>query len=189
MSEISFERRASELSVERYFAPQPRQGVVGALYVVVMVAGVLLAVALTVLFVRIAMHVPASLPADRVGLVPGGDRAHAENQAAPAMPTADGLGQGGTGAAGATGAATDGVGIGDGGAGTGAGSGIGESRLKDFYLKCALEIGRHRRDVDSAQACGQLADVMLAQRSGGEFEPAPPASGAQIVQRLAAQQG
>lgn len=187
MSEISVERLATELSVERYFAPQPRQGVVGALYVVVLVAGVLLAVALTVLFVRIAMHVPASLPGDRVGIVPGEDRANAEAHAAPGMPTADGTGQGRAGAPAATGAAMDGGGIGDRGAETG--SGIGESRLKDFYLKCALKIGRHGMNADGAVACGQIADVMLAQRFGGDVEPTLAASGAQVVQRLAAQQG
>ena len=57
--EFSVERLAADLAVERYFAPQPRQGVVGTLYVVVLIAGVFLAVALTVLFARIVIERPA----------------------------------------------------------------------------------------------------------------------------------
>jgi hypothetical protein len=59
-SEFSVERLAVDLAVERYFAPQPRQGVVGTLYVVVLVAGVFLAVAMTVLFVRIIVERPVT---------------------------------------------------------------------------------------------------------------------------------
>jgi uncharacterized membrane protein len=57
--EVGMERLAADLAVERYFAPQPGQGVVGTLYVVVLVAGVFLAVALTVLFARIVIERPA----------------------------------------------------------------------------------------------------------------------------------
>ena len=58
--EFSVERLAADVAVERYFAPQPRQGVVGTLYVVVLVAGVFLAVALTVLFARIVIERPVT---------------------------------------------------------------------------------------------------------------------------------
>lgn len=71
MGEFSVERLASDLAVEKYLAPQPRQGVVGTLYVLALVAGVLLAVALTVLFVQIALQESAPVPGSRADAAAG----------------------------------------------------------------------------------------------------------------------
>lgn len=84
MGEFSVERLAADLAVERYLAPQPRQGVVATLYVMVLVAGVLLAVALTVLFVQIALQESAPVPLSRADAASGPARAAAMDGAAGA---------------------------------------------------------------------------------------------------------
>jgi hypothetical protein len=137
MGEFSVERLATDLSIEKYLAPPPRQGVVGTLYVLVLVAGVVLAVALTVLFVQVALLQESSSTA--------GSRPHASTQAASGTATD---GEGGTNVGGDSGSQDE--------------SGTGGYRLKDFYLECALATNRQRTGPGDLVACGQPADVMLA---------------------------
>ncbi len=146
MGEFNVERLATDLAIEKYLAPQPRQGVVGKLYVLVLVAGVLLSVALTVLFVQVALR------ESRPTRGPGPD---AGTQAASS--SAGGTaGDAGIGAGGEAGSDTD--------------PGLGGYRLKDFYLECALDLNRQRTGPGNFIACGQLGDVLLA----GPGDPSGP---------------
>ena len=144
MSEFSVERLATDLAIENYLARQPRQGAIGTLYVLVLVVGVLLAVELTVLFVQVALQETR---------LTRGLRLDARTHAASGNATGT-AGEGSEGAGGEAGNDTN--------------PGLGEYRLKDFYLECALDTSRQRTGPGELVGCGQLVDSLLAQAFNGD---------------------